>query len=84
MSFLSIFALLCALAASQWIADAVKSSMPEHSPSTWFKVVLVHYLLILGWVFLHDPGSVGDALRHAATLTFCVRWFYFMKRLKAG
>lgn len=84
MSILSIFALLCALAASQWIADAVKYSLPEHRPSTWFKVMLVPHLLIFGSVFLHALGSVGDALRHAATLTFCVRCFYFMKRFEAG
>lgn len=83
MAFLAIFSLLCVLAATQWIADALISLLPAHGSSPWFKLLLVQDLLILGWALSLDPGDFGDALRHAAALTFSVRWFCLLKRLKA-
>ena len=81
MSILSVFTLVCCLAASQRIADLVKASLPPGEVSSWFWAVGIHYAICVGLLLLFDKVAFGAALEGALALTFFVRAFFFMKRL---
>jgi hypothetical protein len=84
MSILSVFVFVCGAAASQAIAQAVKSLLPAGEPSSWCWAVLLQYLICTGLIVFIDKASIGDALESALALTFLIRWVYFMKNLKVA
>ena len=77
-----ILAFLLGLIFSQWIGDAVKASSARSSFSGWIASFVTQYICCVILIAWFDQAHVAECLRSGVILTFAVRWFYFMKRLK--
>jgi len=77
-----ILVFLVGLILSQWIGDAVKASSAPTSISGWVAGVVTQYICCVLLIAWFDQAHVVECLRSGVILTFAVRWFYFMKRLK--
>ena len=79
---LRFFVIVCGLAASQHIAQAVLATLPRGRLSSWCWSFVVQYVICLTLLVLVDHAQLKDALSPTIALTVFVRIFYFIKNLK--
>jgi hypothetical protein len=79
---LQIFLIVCGLAISQQVAQAVSAGLPRGRLSSWCWSFAVQYVICLTVLVFLDHSTLRDALSPAIALTSFVRIFYLIKNLK--
>ncbi|MEJ8851543.1 hypothetical protein [Variovorax rhizosphaerae] len=79
---LQIFVIVCGLAASQHVAQAVLAALPRGQLSSWCWSFVVQFTICLMLLVFVDHAPLKDAINPAIGLTVFVRIFYFIKNLK--
>lgn len=78
---LHLMFLLAGFAASQWIADEVKSALPAGKISSWCWVFLVQYVICLTLLVFFDHTPFLAAWSPTLFLIWLIRTIYMFKRL---
>ena len=79
---LGLFVIVCGLAASQHVAQAVLAALPRGKLSSWCWSFVVQYVICLALLVLVDHAPLKEAISPAIALTVFVRIFYLIKNLK--
>ncbi|MBU1362109.1 MAG: hypothetical protein KKC85_22865 [Gammaproteobacteria bacterium] len=77
---LGLFVIVCGLAVSQHVGQAVLASLQPFRFSSWCWSFVVQYVICLSLLVFVDHTPWADAISPAITLTVFVRLFYFIKK----
>lgn len=78
---LKLFVIVCLLAASQHVADAVQGALQRDPVRAWCWAVCTQIAMCCLTFMIFDRASFGEAFGAAAAATYFVRTYYFFKRL---
>lgn len=78
---LQLFVIVCLLAASQHVADAVQVALRRDPMRAWVWAVCVQIAMCCATFMVVDHAAFGDAFGGAAAATYFIRTYYAFKRL---
>lgn len=78
---LKLFIIVCALWASQGVADAIEKSFTARPVAGWMWAVSIQIAIATAVLMLLDKAAFGGAFGAACAATWGMRTFYFLRRL---